>query len=279
MDRADSNPQGSGAASVRPAAVAGLFYPQPAETLRGAVDRLLALAERAHPLQSAAPPKALIVPHAGYRYSGAIAAAGYARLRPLRSRIRRVVLLGPSHRVPLRGMAVASVDAFATPLGNVPLDSVARAAVEDLPAVRVDDAPHALDHAIEVQLPFLQRCLDRFHLIPVSVGNCAAQTVARLLDELWGDEDTLIVVSTDLSHFHPYDQAHDIDGATIERILHRAHDIAGEQACGCHALNGLMLAAHRYDLQVDLVDCCNSGDSGGGLERVVGYASFVLHQS
>ena len=257
---------------IRPPAVAGMFYPEGRVELARQVSALLDDAGTGGPR-----PKALIVPHAGYVYSGAVAAAAYALLRPLRDAITRVVLLGPSHRVPLEGMAVPSAAAFRTPLGTVPVD---RAAVSDLlaqDAVREWDAPHAADHALEVQLPFLQTVLDSFSLVPIAVGPCRPQAVAAVLGRLWGGPETLIVVSTDLSHFHPYGQARSLDSATAAAILRRESTLNGEQACGCHALNGLLLCARRLGLPVEQIDLRSSGDTAGGHDRVVGYGSFVVH--
>jgi len=263
--------------SRRPA-VAGLFYPAERALLERQVHALLAgaaprEAERAGAL------RALIVPHAGYVYSGAVAASAYRMLAPLADTIRRVVLLGPSHRVPLRGLAVPTVQAFETPMGPVALD---RAAIEVLVReglARAWDAPHEEEHALEVQLPFLQSVLRDFALVPVTVGAGDPQAVAGALARVAADPETLVVVSTDLSHFHPYREARIIDGATVDTILRRASTLDGEQACGCHAVNGLLAAARRDDLAVELLDLRNSGDTAGGRDRVVGYASFALHDA
>jgi AmmeMemoRadiSam system protein B len=259
---------------TRPAAVAGLFYPADAATLSREIDGFLDGQPRA-----ARAPKALIVPHAGYVYSGPVAATAYARVAPLREQIRRVVLLGPSHRVPLEGMAVPSVDAFETPLGPVALDRASIDALVAAGSATQWDAPHAGEHALEVQLPFLQAQLGAFILVPVSVGRCAPESVADLLDTLWGGDETLIVVSSDLSHFHRYDEARRIDRDTSDAILRRESTLRGEQACGCHAVNGLLLCARRRALPVQLLDLRSSGDTAGDCERVVGYASFAIHEA
>lgn len=259
--------------TVRPAAVAGLFYDAEPALLRKHVDRLLAGA----PDAMAPLPRALIVPHAGYLYSGETAAAAYARLGPLRDRIRRVVLFGPAHRVYLEGMAVPSVDAFRTPLGDIPLDSSGREQLLQLPAVKVSDEAHELEHSLEVQLPFLQRVLEDFELLPVVVGRCPPQQVAAALDAVWGDAESLVLVSTDLSHFHAYGEAEVLDGKTCARVLAKATDLRGEEACGAHALNGLLCSEHVRGLDIELIYRCNSGDTAGDRQRVVGYGSFSLH--
>ncbi len=261
-------------ANVRPAAVAGMFYPADARELARDVDDMLARSGAS----DAAPgfPKALIVPHAGYVYSGGVAAEAYDKLRPARSIVRRVVLLGPCHRVPVRGLALPDARAFATPLGEVPLDQAAVTALADLPQVVMSRAVHAEEHALEVQLPFLERVLERFSLVPLVVGAATAEQVAEVLERLWGGEETLIAISSDLSHYHRYDEAASIDRATAQAILDYAPDIDHEQACGATPITGLLLAAKRRGLRIELLDLRNSGDTAGGRSRVVGYGAFAL---
>lgn len=261
--------------AFRPPAVAGSFYPGDPAALAASVDRLLA----AFPATSGAPPKVLIVPHAGYIYSGATAAAAYAKLLPLRQKIRRVVLLGPTHRVAVSGLALPASAAFATPLGEIRLDIEAMAQVRDLPQVVVSDRVHAQEHSLEVQLPFLQRALDDFSLVPLAVGDAAPESVAEVLERLWGGPETLIVISSDLSHFLPYAAARQVDRDTCQQILHFATDLEPTQACGAFPLNGLLLAAGRRDLQPELLELCNSGDTAGDRQRVVGYAAFALSET
>lgn len=259
--------------TTRPAAVAGLFYPDDAEALRAEVRAALA---GARPAPSAAAPKMLLVPHAGYVYSGPIAASGYALLAPRAERIRRVVLLGPTHRVALRGLAAPTVDAFETPLGRVPLDRAALDTLADLPQVTRSDAPHAREHSLEVQLPFLQAVLDEFTLVPLAVGDAAPEAVAEVLERLWGGDETLIVISSDLSHYLPYDEARASDRATVERILAFATDLDPYEACGAHPLAGALRAARTHGLVPRLLDLRNSGDTAGDRERVVGYAALAF---
>lgn len=262
-------------AAVRPPAVAGTFYPAGADALLEALRRSMAGARR--PVEDAAVPKALVVPHAGYVYSGPIAASAYLRLAPARSVIRRVVLLGPSHRVPLQGMAVPGSDAFATPLGLVPVDDGARQAALALPGVRVDDLPHAAEHSLEVQLPFLQTVLDDFEVLPVAVGRGRPDEVADLVEALWGGPETVVVVSTDLSHYHRYDEAKELDGRTAAAILAAEPDAIGPpDACGCHALRGMLASARRRHLPVEQIDLRSSGDTAGDRDRVVGYGAFAV---
>lgn len=257
---------------VRHAAVAGRFYPGHRQALQTQVDALLAEAGGS---AASTAPKLLIVPHAGYVYSGAIAARAYAELAGRAGPIRRVLLLGPAHGVPVAGLAAPSVQAFETPLGRVPLDSAALQALAELPQVTVDDHAHAFEHSLEVQLPFLQRVLgEGFTLVPLAVGGASADQVAEVLERLWGGDETLIVISTDLSHDHPYAQAQALDRSTVERIVAGATDLDTSQACGAHALNGALLALERRGLRPQLLDLRNSGDTAGDRDRVVGYAAL-----
>jgi AmmeMemoRadiSam system protein B len=260
------------ARGVRPAAVAGMFYPGAGPRLAADVRAYLGDA----PAAAGAPPKAVIVPHAGYVYSAAVAAHAYARLAPLRDIVRRVVLLGPTHRVPVRGLAVPQTQAFATPLGDVPIDRDAVDRVRGLPQVVVSDAAHAQEHALEVQLPFLQTVLGSFALAPFAVGDASPEEVAQVLDLLWGGPETLVVVSSDLSHYHRYDVARQIDRVTADTILALSPTLDHEQACGATPVNGLLLCAQRRQLAPELLDLRNSGDTAGDRSRVVGYAAFAF---
>ena len=221
-------------------------------------------------------PKALIAPHAGYVYSGGVAAEAYDRLRLARGMVRRVVLLGPCHRMPVRGLALPDAAAFDTPLGQVPVDREAVASLAELPQVVVSSAAHAEEHALEVQLPFLQRVLGEFSLVPLAVGAATPSEVAEVIDKLWGGEETLIIVSSDLSHYHSYDEASAIDRGTARAILEFSTDIDHEQACGATPIGGLLLAAKRHGLNAALLALRNSGDPAGGRTRVVGYGAFAF---
>jgi hypothetical protein len=274
--------------SIRPAAVAGMFYPGEPRVLAGDVEKMLASAV---PLAStsgsavpptptfAQPPKALIVPHAGYIYSGPIAASAYALLAPHAATIRRVVLLGPCHRVAVRGLAVPHVDAFSTPLGQVPVDQAAITAALRLSPVIRHDAAHAEEHSLEVQLPFLQRVLHEFSLVPFVVGYATPDEVEDVLELLWGGPETLIVVSSDLSHYHPYADACRRDSHTADDIGHLRLLMDHEQACGATPINGLIEIARDRGLHPYLLDLRNSGDTAGDKSRVVGYASFAFYES
>jgi MEMO1 family protein len=263
--------------AIRPAAVAGSFYPADAAALRAQVRACLG-AVRADVSDSAGmPPKLLVVPHAGYIYSGPIAGHAYARLAPWAESIRKVVLLGPAHRVALRGLAVPTVDAFETPLGVVRIDLEARNALAGFAQVRRDDRAHAREHSLEVQLPFLQTVLgDSFTLLPLAVGAANTGEVTAVVEHLWGGDETLIVVSTDLSHYLPYEDARATDRTTAARIAALATDIDPYEACGAHALNGSLAAARRHGLRAQLLDLRNSGDTAGDRGRVVGYAALAL---
>ena len=260
---------------IRQPAVAGSFYPGQATALRHDITTLLAAAQ-ADAGTTQALPKALIVPHAGYIYSGATAALAYARLAPGRSTIRRVVLLGPVHRVPVRGLALPGVAAFATPLGEIELDQDAIATLAPLRQVVVSTAAHAQEHSLEVQLPFLQTVLDDFKLVPLAVGDATPAEVAQVLAVLWGGPQTLIVISSDLSHFLPYSAAQAVDNNTVQQILSLNSSLTHQQACGGTPVNGLLLAARQHQLQPLLLGACNSGDTAGDKNRVVGYASLAF---
>lgn len=265
--------------AIRQPAVAGAFYPGQESVLLGTVSSLLAAARgELSPHVTVATPKALIVPHAGYVYSGLMAARGYVQLAGLRETVRRVVLMGPVHRVPVRGMALPGVDAFATPLGNVQIDSEAVSAVASLRQVVVSPAAHAMEHSLEVQLPFLQSVLDDFKLLPLAVGDATPDEVAQVLETLWGGPETLIVISSDLSHFMPYASARITDSETVDRIMALHGPLTHEQACGGTPINGLLLAARRHQLQPQLLGLCNSGDTAGDKHRVVGYAAIAFSE-
>jgi AmmeMemoRadiSam system protein B len=254
--------------SVRSPAVAGMFYPaDPAELAQDVVHYLGKKSE-------GPAPKMLIVPHAGYIYSGAVAGTAYAQLQHA-NRIRRVVLLGPNHRVALRGIAAPSVDVFVTPLGEISIDKALLHAIADMPGVLVHDAPHAQEHSLEVQLPFLQTVLQEFTLLPLLVGDTSPEMVAAVLEKIWGGEETLIVISTDLSHYLPYSASRRVDAETSALIEARDTHINPEQACGAHPLNGALLLAKKKGLQVHCVKLANSGDTAGSRDRVVGYGAYV----
>ena len=257
---------------VRPPAVAGMFYPASAQLLARTLARLLGEV----PPSRQPRPKAIVAPHAGYVYSGPIAASVYAPLAAWRGSIRRVLLLGPTHRVAVDGLALPGCRAFATPLGEVPVDAQAVAVVGDLPQLCVSAAVHADEHALEVQLPFLQTVLGDFSLLPLAVGDASPQEVAQVIERLWGGDETLIVVSSDLSHYLPYDAARRIDAQTAQRIGALDATIDHQQACGATPLNGLLLAARAHGLDVRLLDLRNSGDTAGDRSRVVGYGAFAF---
>jgi len=262
-------------ASVRPPAVAGQFYTRNPQRLRAEVAELLAGVPQGAP----AAPKALIAPHAGYVYSGKVASAAFAALGAHAQAITRVVLIGPAHYVRLRGIAVPTARAFDTPLGRVPVDHAALEAIADLPFVTVADAPHAPEHALEVELPFLQTVLDSFALVPMLVGDATPQQVAEVLGRLWSAGDTLIVVSSDLSHYHDYETAQRLDGATAETI--EAGDwarLGPGDACGFLAVAGLLVEADRRGLKTRRLALCNSGDTAGTRERVVGYGAWAFDE-
>lgn len=261
--------------TVRTPAVAGMFYPDDRRELQAQVHHLLAdVAPVSEPV-----PKAIIAPHAGYIYSGPIAASVYARLRPARDTIRRVVLIGPSHRVGFQGLAVSGMEAFDTPLGRIPVDQEAVQALLTLPDVGFLEQAHAHEHSLEVQLPFLQEVLGEFSLVPIVVGDASPEQVGKVLEALWGGPETLLVISSDLSHYHDYRTAQQLDSATsqaIERL--RFEDIGYDQACGRNPIRGLLWVARRKGLHGETIDLRNSGDTAGPHDRVVGYGAYVFHE-
>lgn len=262
--------------AIRPAAVAGAFYPDDPAVLAAAVRQCLEGATP--PRRDERAPKAIIAPHAGYPYSGPVAGTAYARIAPLRGRVSRVVLAGPAHRVYVRGAAVPRTSAFDTPLGRIELDREVLERLCALPFVEASDPAHALEHSLEVHLPFLQSVLGAFRLVPIVVGDASAEEMASLFEAAWGGEETLVVVSSDLSHYLPYEAARRMDRATAEAIV-ALEPVDPEQACGAAPINGLLACARRHGLRAELLDLRNSGDTQGGRERVVGYGAFALREA
>lgn len=259
------------AVRVRPAAVAGTFYPGSPGRLRGMVEELL----REVPVPSAPAPKAIIAPHAGYVYSGPIAARAFQAVASAAKRIERVVLLGPAHFVPIRGLALPDENAFETPLGEVPIHGDGARESLRMPQVLVQPEAHVREHSLEVEIPFLQVLLgEGFEIVPLVVGDASGEEVAEVLERLWGGPETLIVISSDLSHYLPYEQAREVDRATAEKILALDEPLHGRQACGAHPINGLLVAARRLRLTPRLLDLRSSGDTAGDRDRVVGYGAF-----
>ncbi len=261
---------------VRPPAVASQFYPGDAVALAHTIDDLIA---RAPAARTTRPPKALIVPHAGYVYSGSIAASAYATLVPFARQIHRVVLLGPAHRVRVRGCALPDVDAFETPLGLVPVDLAAASVLDGLPGFAHNTRAHAPEHSLEVQLPFLQRVLEQFTLVPLVVGDASPREIAGILGALWGGDETLFVISSDLSHYLPYSDAMHVDGETVRRIAALdERPLDHEMACGAAPVNGLVFAARARGLVPTVLDTRNSGDTAGSHDQVVGYTAVAFHE-
>ena len=259
---------------IRNPAVAGMFYPANSSELRATIHKYL---DQLEP-QSGPAPKALIVPHAGYVYSGSVAATAYARLLPYRDRYTRVILLGPSHRFVTSNLAMSGADVFRTPLGDVPLDKQVTAAL-DSPRVGVVEAAHQYEHSLEVQLPFLQIVIAKFTLVPLVIGDAAPETVAAVINTLWGRNETLIVVSSDLSHYLAYDEACARDRLTCNAIERLDADlISHADACGATPVRGLLTEARRRAMRVTTLDLKNSGDTAGDKARVVGYGAWMLSE-
>ena len=255
--------------STREPAVAGTFYPDDPAALSALIDSYL----EGEPAAGDCP-KAIIAPHAGYIYSGPTAGIVYREIASARDVIRRVVLLGPSHRVAFRGMAVPTSNAFRTPLGEIEIDSAALQQIVDLPGVGFLDQAHAQEHSLEVHLPFLQQVLTDFRLVPIVVGDVSKEEVALVLERLWGGRETLIVISSDLSHYEPYSKAQQLDARTNRKIISLDATLRGEDACGCRPVNGLLHYLKTHHLSIDLVDIRNSGDTAGDRNRVVGYGAW-----
>lgn len=265
--------------TVRRPAVAGSFYPGDARTLRHTLDELLAQA-RARLPEAGAVPKAVVVPHAGYVYSGPMAARAYARLEAGRGRITRVVLLGPTHRVPVRGLALPGADQLATPLGVLDVDAAGCAQAAALPGVSTAPEVHAWEHSLEVQLPFLQTVLgSEVTVVPLAAGDASARTVADVINALWGGPETIIVISSDLSHYLPQDLAVSVDTQTVARILALDPTIPHDRACGATPLDGMLLAAQEHGMRAELLGRCTSADTAGDPDRVVGYCAVALHEA
>ena len=259
---------------VRLPAVAGQFYTDNPDVLQQQVTDFLNRAEAHH----VATPKAIIAPHAGYIYSGPVAATAYKTLASQAEDIKRVVILSPAHRYGFRGIAWSSADYFRTPLGDIAVDHASIAQLQDLAFVANLEQAFENEHALEVHLPFLQTVLNDFSIVPFIVGMAEAVQVAELLERLWGDTETLIVISSDLSHFSPYEQARQHDMSTCDKIEQLDYEsISGEDACGTYPLSGLLLVARNRNLHVQRLDLRNSGDTAGSKDSVVGYGAFVVY--
>ncbi len=262
--------------NTRRPAVAGTFYTDDPTRLQQQVDEYLSCAKPSHNV-----PKAIIAPHAGYMYSGPIAGSAYAAIVPLRNVVKRVVLLGPAHRVYVNGVAATTAHWFASPLGKIPVDhEVTKRLVHELDFVFYLDDAHAQEHSLEVQLPFLQTVLEQFTLVPFAVGHAQPAKIEQLLDRLWGGPETLIVISSDLSHYHDYRAAQELDRCTTGFIEQQDDTgLTGEHACGQIPISGLLRVSRRKGLAVETLDTRNSGDTAGPRDRVVGYGAYLLHPS
>ncbi|NQZ57660.1 MAG: AmmeMemoRadiSam system protein B [Lentisphaeraceae bacterium] len=258
--------------SIRKEAVAGSFYPGNKSVLQADIGRMLQDVDYM-PVH----PKAMIVPHAGYIYSGPIAASAYAQLK--NCHINHVVLIGPSHFIPIVGMALSSDDYFSTPLGNIAVNVDENEKALEFPFVEINDDAHFREHSLEVQLPFLQSVLGEFSITPILVGNTSPSDVAKLLEALWGGEETLILISSDLSHYLPYETAQKMDSDSCNKIAALEVDSLGpHMACGSIGVQGLMTVAEKRKQELKLIDQRNSGDTAGDRSQVVGYASFLYLQ-
>lgn len=265
-----------GTNTVRPPAVAGTFYPDNPEELAALVDGYLARAA-AEPNANGPAPKAMIAPHAGYIYSGPVAATAFAHLAAMRDQVTRVVLIGPAHYVAVRGLAASSAAAFATPLGELQVDRVAIERLFALPQILLSDAAHAREHSLEVHLPFLQRVLSRFAVVPLLAGDATYDEVREVIEFLWGGPETLMLISSDLSHYHDYGTARRLDAATAKSIeALKPEDIGEEKACGRIPIGGLLRLARARGLHPVIADLRNSADTSGVGGEVVGYGAFLF---
>jgi len=260
--------------AIRPTAVAGLFYPASSQALLDMIEKNLQQVELPANFKL---PKALIVPHAGYIYSAPIAASAYTLLQAYRQQIKRVVLIGPSHRVSFNGLALCSADFFSTPLGQIAIDKTAQSQISSIEGVGLLDQAHADEHSLEVQLPFLQFILDDFTIVPIVAGNASPKLVEKLINSLWGGPETLVVISSDLSHYHDYRSAQQLDRNTSQSIVDLDIDAVDSQhACGCVGIRGLLSFAQHHPLNVSILDVRNSGDTAGDKDRVVGYGAYCF---
>jgi len=258
--------------TIRKPAVAGYFYPSDASELKSDIQKYLSKIKETGPM-----PKALIAPHAGYTYSGPVAATVYGRLRDNKDKIQRVVLFGPSHKVAFYGLAAPTSLYFETPLGKIPIDQESIKTIQNLSQVIVSDEAHAQEHSLEVHLPFLQEILGEFKLVPLVVGDAEPNQVGEVLEKLWGGSETLIVISSDLSHYHDYKTAQKLDKATCQAIENlRPQDLKYDSACGRNPVNGLLYISKTKDLKVETIDLRNSGDTAGSKDQVVGYGSWAF---
>ena len=256
----------------RQPAVAGTFYPANPQQLHQMLDQYLNDAETGGKV-----PKAIIAPHAGYIYSGPVAASAYARLKKAHDRITRVVIIGPSHRVAFSGLAVSQAQSFITPLGFIPVDQEAVAAIARLPFVDYLEQAHTHEHSLEVQLPFLQEMLDDFKIVPIVAGDATPEQVSQVIEALWGGDETLIVISSDLSHYHDYESAKQLDKATSSAIEHLQYErLSPDSACGKVPVSGLLKLAREKSLTIKAIDLRNSGDTAGDKSSVVGYGAYVI---
>ncbi|VAW70803.1 Candidate phosphomevalonate decarboxylase; COG1355, Predicted dioxygenase [hydrothermal vent metagenome] len=259
---------------IRPAAVAGMFYPDDPQQLKSEISQYLNRASSS----SSSVPKAIIVPHAGYIFSAPVAANAYHLLTPEIQKIKQVILLGPSHHLAFDGIATPDADYFATPLGKIKINHSLCLKAQSLDFVQTNNPAHQREHSLEVQLPFLQVILNDFELTPLVVGNCDMESISQLLELLWGGAETLIVISTDLSHFHNYQVANRLDRKTSQAIEQLQPDlISSENACGKAPLNGLLTLARKKQLTIDCLDLRNSADTAGSMDRVVGYGAYAVH--
>jgi hypothetical protein len=260
---------------IRKPCVAGLFYPDDPERLDFTLNQLFESVPEN--LKTGYSPHAIIVPHAGYIYSGEIAASAYSSILKRVQDIKRVVILGPSHQLALNGAACPSATHFDTPLGRIPLDVEEIARLQAQGLIEINDAAHVREHSIEVQLPFLQHILSDFKIIPIVVGLEQAMPIAALLEPFWRAKDALIVVSSDLSHYLDYYDARKMDSDTSSAIeACRWQDISPTQACGCYPMRGLLQLAQEENSSVSCIDLRNSGDTAGDKSRVVGYGAYVF---
>lgn len=258
--------------NIRLPAVAGLFYPADPDILNDTIERDLS---QISSISVTSSPKVLIVPHAGYIYSGPIAASAFALLKQSRHLIKRVVIIGPSHRVGFNGVAISSADYFDMPFGRIAIDKVAQEKLLDIVGVHKFDEAHIAEHSLEVQLPFLQYILDDFSIVPIVAGDASPELVAEIIKTLWGGPETLFVISSDLSHYHDYQTAQQLDQSTSQAILDLdVNTIDSQHACGCVGIRGLLTFAQHHPLKASILDLRNSGDTAGSKDKVVGYGAY-----
>ena len=259
---------------IKQADVAGMFYPGEEASLRQMVDGFIQKA-----LSFDLRPRAIIAPHAGYIYSGSIAGTAYKTIAAVRDQIENVIIMSPAHRFYLRGIALHMADAFATPLGNIPVNIGIVKKIKQFSSVQWEERSFIQEHGLETHLPFIQRAFKPgIKIVPMIVGECQESEVAEILESVWEDPRNFVIISSDLSHFHSYADAKKLDRNTVDLIQNLdSQSLDTEFACGHYPICGLLNLARNRKLKIKALDIRSSGDTAGSKESVVGYGSFAVY--